>query len=224
MINDTSVSVSSADRGKAIARAKAEHYRKHIPIKQFLADLGYRVDPRSPEEQQFSCDLHGSEDRKPSARVYPSNNNWYCWGCHKARDHISTLRDKFGVDFSQACRKLDDTYEIPPFNPRFVGLSFDARMEIATEEEKVDLEEEAAREEYDRVAKRVERLLQIMTSERSLTLKQATALWASFDTVFWHMDNGGWAPSKGVRYLTKIHDKVMGIVEGDNNVTEGSRG
>lgn len=62
------------------AKQRADRIRSEVPIIRVLADYGYHVNPDGEDrEQQFSCDLHGSgQDRKPSARVYPSTNSWYC--------------------------------------------------------------------------------------------------------------------------------------------------
>lgn len=50
-----------------------------VRIDKVLEGYGYRVQANTDREQQFSCDLHGDgTDSKPSARVYPSTNQWYC--------------------------------------------------------------------------------------------------------------------------------------------------
>lgn len=48
-------------------------------ILELLAYYGYQVRSEYHTEQQFSCDLHGDgNDGKPSARVYPDTNSWFC--------------------------------------------------------------------------------------------------------------------------------------------------
>lgn len=57
---------------------RAARIRTDIPITRVLEDYGYRVQDVD-RQQQFPCDLHGDgSDGKPSARVYPESNQWYC--------------------------------------------------------------------------------------------------------------------------------------------------
>ena len=56
---------------------RVERIRNAIAITDLLSELGYHVQP-GDREQQFGCDLHGTRDTKPSARVYPDSNSWYC--------------------------------------------------------------------------------------------------------------------------------------------------
>lgn len=73
------------------ARARADRIREKIPIVQLLEDFGYGVRASGGDrEQQFSCNLHGDgQDNKPSARVYPDSDSWYC--VHVA-DRVLTSR------------------------------------------------------------------------------------------------------------------------------------
>ena len=96
-------------------RRRADRIRQEIPIIQVLYDLGYRVRlDGGDREQQFPCDLHGDgSDNKPSARVYPDSNSWYCFACSKPRDAITTLRDRMDLGFSEACKSLEKKYGLP---------------------------------------------------------------------------------------------------------------
>lgn len=62
------------------AEAASTRIREEIPILQVLQSYGYHVRADAGDrEQQFSCDMHGTgRDNKPSARVYPASNSWYC--------------------------------------------------------------------------------------------------------------------------------------------------
>lgn len=62
------------------AKAAADRIRELVPILEVLVTYNYRVRADGGErEQQFQCDLHGTgKDNKPSARVYPESNSWYC--------------------------------------------------------------------------------------------------------------------------------------------------
>lgn len=80
------------------AKKRADRIRAEISIVKVLSDLGYHIHPDGGDrEQQFPCDLHGDgSDSKPSARVYPSSNSWYCVSVDErvlTSDGWITLRD-----------------------------------------------------------------------------------------------------------------------------------
>ena len=209
---------------KAFAKAKAEHVRKYVSILRFLADLGYEIDPERHEEQQFRCDLHGGEDHKPSARAYTDTNLWYCWGCQKVRGPISTLRAKVpGLSFAEACQRLTGKYNIPPFQyagPGLPGHSVGGVADLT----KSQLSDIKSREDFEREQKRLERLLEVVTETRELTLKQTTTLWASFDVICWHIESQEWGdPCKGTAYLEKVRLKVMGLLGCCHEREEGAQ-
>jgi len=101
---------------KSRAVKRADRIREMIPIVQVLADYGYDVRADGGDrEQQFPCNLHGDGfDLKPSARVYPDSQSWYCFGCDLSRDAIATVRGNEGLSFWEAVRKLEQVYELPP--------------------------------------------------------------------------------------------------------------
>lgn len=214
--------VAVSEEAKSIVRAKAEHIRKHVPIMRFLADLGYEVDPQSPEDQQFRCDLHGGEDRKPSAKAYIASSSWYCWACHKARDHISTLREKIpSLSFAEAYDRIAREYGVPKFKAGLYGVETLTQASSEEEYTQEEILQVRTMEEFEREKERLGRLMEILTAERSFTLKQATRLWASFDAVCWHIDNQEWSPSKGTSYLGKMRFKVMNLLESQHGRQEG---
>ena len=89
---------------------RADRIKEKIPILNVLSKYGYQVYGDS-REQQFRCDLHGDgNDNAPSARVYPETNTWFCFACGKARDSISTVMEKEGLDFNKACTALELNY------------------------------------------------------------------------------------------------------------------
>lgn len=62
------------------SKQRVERIKKEIPIIAVLASFGYQVrSDGGDREQQFPCDLHGDgQDNKPSARVYPDSQQFYC--------------------------------------------------------------------------------------------------------------------------------------------------
>jgi hypothetical protein len=98
------------------AKDSADRIRSEVPIIRVLYDYGYEVSPDGEDrEQQFSCDLHGDgSDSKPSARVYPDSASFHCFACGRSRDVITLVREKEGIDFWPAIKKLESTYGLKP--------------------------------------------------------------------------------------------------------------
>lgn len=65
-----------------------------------IARVWNRLFETSHEEEEtinISCPLHGSEDKKPSARIYEDSNKVFCWGCGKVRDSVQLIRDALAL-------------------------------------------------------------------------------------------------------------------------------
>ena len=86
-------------------RARADRVNQECDLGDLLQGYGYGVVPDRQREQQFSCDLHGM-DNKPSARLYGYNNTTYCWVCQKKRDAISYVMEKEHLNFRDAIEQL----------------------------------------------------------------------------------------------------------------------
>lgn len=95
---------------RRLAQIKAE-----VPIQQVLFDYGYKIHMGGQfQEQQFPCDLHGDgRDGKPSARMYPATNQWFCFACDKSRDAVETVRAKEGIEFMDAMAFIESKYNLP---------------------------------------------------------------------------------------------------------------
>jgi hypothetical protein len=95
---------------RRLAQIKSE-----VPIQQVLFDYGYKIHMGGQfQEQQFPCDLHGDgQDGKPSARMYPATNQWYCFACDKSRDAVETVRAKEGIEFMDAMAFIENRYGLP---------------------------------------------------------------------------------------------------------------
>lgn len=152
---------------------RAQRIRDEVRIDRLLASYGYQVHPDVDREQQFSCDLHGDgTDSKPSARVYPTNNQWYCWACARSRDAIQTVREKEGLGFLQALDKLERDYGLPSL-PWEEGDHETAPVDpVASILDAVT---------PDPVRTRVERCLRAITLERKEPLPKVLKLWELFD-------------------------------------------
>lgn len=176
---------------------RAQNIKAHLGIVEVLADLGYRVYAHGGErEQQFSCDLHGDgSDSKPSARAYPDSNSWYCFACGKVRDAVSTVREKFGYDYTQACQYLEHKYGIT-YTPSQYGNDS-------------DLTENRAEVEWDLERARIEALLKSFSQDfqdRAWLL----SLWEGFDYLVWKKEKSGEVPLKA---LGALKDKAMATAQ-----------
>lgn len=165
------------------AKQRADRIRSEVPIIRVLADYGYHVNPDGEDrEQQFSCDLHGSgQDRKPSARVYPSTNSWYCFGCGQTRDAIQTCRAKEGKDFWAAIQALETRYRLPPL-PWEEDIAPATVSDIVREHLNADFS-------FEEQKNRVLRFLQNATDERETPLAQLLTWWETFDQIVYEVES-----------------------------------
>jgi len=168
---------------------RSDRIRNHIPIERLLCDYGYDV--REVErEQQFKCDLHGDgSDNAPSARVYPTTQTWYCFACGKARNVISTVMEKEGVEYTQACRALEAKYGLSPWT------EYEERDPFKEEEENTDFSD------LEILRNITIRRLERATKERILDYMDALRLWEAVNLVSSQQ-------KQTTAMWKKIHDRV----------------
>ncbi len=169
---------------------RAERIRQIVRVADILEQEGFDVLGSNDGEQQFRCHLHGTgQDNKPSARLYPDTNSWYCWGCQKARDPISTIRDARGVTFREVVRLLERSLNLPPLPEQ-------------TDEVETPLIL-SAEETLEQQFQRMDNLL------RSLRVGGDTS-WRFLARVWWVLDEARALPEGHARQmLGKIHTAVM---------------
>ena len=168
---------------------RSDRIKAEISIFTLLSDYGYDV-VDSPREQQFSCNLHGDgQDNSPSARAYPESNSWYCFACGKVRDSISTVMEIEGVEFKDACSKLERKYNLPEwvYKPR-AEIDVFKDLDIDTDE-------------MEDISSRVERSL--MQKTKDTPLGKSLALWEAYN----FLDlNPNTTPEQWLRLLGKVWD------------------
>jgi len=158
---------SQSNNGGSVSK-RSDRIKSHVPIERLLSQYGYDVSELDAE-QQFRCDLHGDgSDNAPSARVYPSTNSWYCFACGRARDVISTVMEKEGVEYKKACRLLEEKYGLEPWVEYERSSPLDEEISIQTE---ADIKEICIR--------RLERV----TKSRSISYQDALRLWEAVNLV-----------------------------------------
>ena len=169
------------------SRKAVDRIREQVPIIEVLADYGYEVDTRGGDrEQQFSCDLHGDgRDSKPSARVYPDNNQFFCFACGRSRDVLALVMEKESLEFWPAVRKIEKRYRLPP-------LPWEPEDDEAPPTPAKALEKALnTSEKPEQALMRLERFLQGLTTERSLNQVAIAGLWEAYDRIAFLSSDGG---------------------------------
>jgi DNA primase len=173
------------------AKAAADRIRAEVPITQVLASYGYRIRDID-REQQFQCDLHGTgRDNKPSARVYPDSNSWYCFGCDKTRDPIETVKAKEGVAFWRAVKILEEAYGLPALP---IDYGVDDRPQVVGKVAAALLDPTLT---YEHLVGRVRSALDARTINKDAPREQVLRLWEKFDEVVFQVENKVWPEDKG---------------------------
>ena len=185
------------------ARKRADRIRERVDIAEFLSDLGYSVRSYAGHrEQQFSCDLHGDgSDNKPSARVYPSSNSWYCFACSKKRDSITTLMEKKGLTFHEACDTIEKKYGLPPLP---YEKEKDGYNELSFGDNKPTFED---------MRKRIDSLLTIQQTERGISLSQFLSIWEVFNMIVYKNEKRTIKEEKAIQSLMKVKDKIFSYIK-----------
>lgn len=187
----------------AYTQAVVDRIRSEVPILEVLASLGYdvRVD-HSDREQQFRCDLHGSShDQKPSARVYPETNSWYCWGCGASRDAVETVKVKKSLDFWPAVRHLERQFGLIPLEGEEYHRE-DLRQDVASILDKSD--------SFEMESGRVKALLESVTRAREHPLETLLLYWEAYDKVEWMHHKKHLSEKEAIHKMAVLRHRVMG--------------
>lgn len=191
------------------AKQRADRIRDTIPILQLLQDYGYEVMADGGDrEQQFCCDLHGDgRDSKPSARVYPETNSWYCWACGRSRDHIQTCREKESLDFWKAIEALERKYRLP-FLPWDDSEGGQPARKISVSEQV--LSKLTSEKTYEEEVARVERLLQRMSDEKEVPMNKVLAYWEALDCIKHKVIDKKMDEGKGKQIVLLLLERALG--------------
>lgn len=187
------------------AKAAADRIREVVPILEVLATYDYRVRvDGGSREQQFQCDLHGSgRDNKPSARVYPESNSWYCFACDVTRDPIGTVMAKEGVKFWGAIKLLEQAYGLEP-------LPIDYGTDEASKPGAISLMAAVLDPTvtFSQDAAKMQSFLDRITYNRDLPLDQILRFWEKFDEVVHYLEEGHWQEGHARVMLQGLRDRI----------------
>jgi DNA primase len=193
-------------------RRRLERIKQDIPIVEVLRDYGYAVRVDSGQrEQQFSCNLHGDgKDGKPSARVYPGSNSWYCFACDRTRDAVATVREREGIGFKEALQLLEHKFNLPPLpwedeEPRQEGISLALQLDQSISPTKTF--EDARRE--------VVSLLDMLTIDRTLPLDDILPFWEGLDQLTHKVEHEEIPETKGIAACTQFWNRLLTLLHGE---------
>lgn len=183
-------------------KARADRVREEADLGEMLGEWGYSVVSDRHREQQFSCDLHGI-DNKPSARYYGRTNSTYCWVCQKSRDAISYMMEKEGLSFRRAIEALEAKLGLE-------SLPWDDEEDVPHRpEDEIDEVLATPSRGYEHSRDRTLKLLDTLTVERDLPQKKMLAFWNVFDRVEYGVARQNWSEEKGATAMETLRTRVM---------------
>jgi len=185
-------------------RARADRVNEECDLGELLQGYGYAVVPDRQREQQFSCDLHGM-DNKPSARLYGHNNTTYCWVCQEKRDPIAYVMAKENLNFVQAVDQLEQRLGLAP-------LPWDDEMDAAARPvDPTDALDEIVRDEasYEDERERLRTFLDTLTAERETDARTLLSFWEVFDRIDYGVARQEWGERKGLAALAQLRERLL---------------
>lgn len=76
-------------------------------MRQVAQYYGFKV---SNKTSKMICPFHN--DSHPSMQVYPGDGGYHCFVCGVGGDVINFVQRLFGLDFMDACRKMDQDFNL----------------------------------------------------------------------------------------------------------------
>ena len=129
----------------AMVSYRSENIKAALDIDRVVSFYGYE-----PNRQGFvSCPFHS--ERTASFKIYPKSNSFYCFGCGAGGDVIDFVRLLYGLDFRQACVRLEADFGL-------VGVTDSASPELSERAKKRNAE----KAEYKALKERFVRYNQII--------------------------------------------------------------
>ena len=133
----------------AMASYRSDRIKAALDIEKVVSFYGYE-----PNRQGFlSCPFHS--EKTASCKIYPKSNSFYCFGCGAGGDIIDFVRLLYGLDFRQACVRLEADFGL-------VGVSDSASPELSEKAKKRNAE----KAEYKALKERFARYRQIIRDNR----------------------------------------------------------
>jgi DNA primase len=195
-------------KARSRMRARADRVLEEVDLGEILQEYGYAVVPDRMREQQFSCDLHG-HDNKPSARFYGHDNTTYCWVCRKKRDAINYVMEKELLDFREAVEYLEQRLGLD----RLPWSDEGEAPRRQTPEEIVAAAQTVPDATYEEERDRLRRFLDSITRERDLDSDDLLAFWEVYDRIDYGVARQSWGEDKGHAAVARLRERVMQKLE-----------
>lgn len=94
-----------------------EEINKRLYTRDVVRHYGVSINIRG----YCKCPFHsGGNERTASMFVYPRNRGYHCFACGDSGDSISFVQKLFGLNFRDACRKMNEDFRL--------GLDLDGKM------------------------------------------------------------------------------------------------
>lgn len=179
---------------------RVKKINEKVSILQVLHRYGYEI-VNAEAEQQFSCDLHGdTRDQRPSARVYPDSNSWYCFACSKSRDIVETVKDKESCSFNDACYMLEEWYSIP--HP----LYRENTEELINPTDRIDV---SRQENIETLSSQINRMLCIFLKQGDVPHDFLLKMWELHDMLVYSVSAGKLDEYSCMERLRKLKNKII---------------
>ena len=134
---------------------RSERIKAALDIERVVSFYGYE-----PNKQGFvSCPFHS--ERTASFKIYPKSNSFYCFGCGAGGDVIDFVRLLYGLDFRQACLRLEADFGL-------VGGQSAASPELSEKAKKRNAE----KAEYKALKERFVRYRQIIRDKTPRAIEE----------------------------------------------------
>lgn len=85
----------------------ADKIKSMVTMRDVAEMYGFSTDRRT---QKIRCPFH--DDNGPSLQVYPGSRGYYCFSCGTGGDVINFVQRLFSINFLDACRKMNDDFQL----------------------------------------------------------------------------------------------------------------
>ena len=133
----------------AMVNYRSENIKAALDIDRVFSFYGYE-----PNRNGYVCCPFHSE-KTASCKIYPEDNSFYCYGCGAGGDVINFVRLLYGLDFRQACVRLEADFGL-------VGVTDSASPELSERAKKRNAE----KAEYKALKERFVRYNQIIRDSK----------------------------------------------------------
>ena len=122
---------------------RVSHIKERVPLEEAVRFYGFEPNRAG----YLHCPFHGG-DRTPSLKLYP--NGWHCFGCGRGGSVIDFVMALYGLDFRQACLRLDRDFGLGLSEQRMTRADYRA-LQLARQRAEED-KRKRAQEEAEELA------------------------------------------------------------------------